>query len=165
MTMHRMTAFKKQFAFPEMWPATVALQHGYKAVVVPHPVFVDRKWPLEYMAQVLNGGRDGSAGGSRTSVFGEREHNMHGMTWFYSSGFAPNLYRRWLGLKVNNDGGEEFETTADPTKEGEGVGNMVGGEGRMCLPPMLLHPIKEVELPVEAPVDETEPVPESDPNA
>ncbi|KAH7328669.1 hypothetical protein B0I35DRAFT_418008 [Stachybotrys elegans] len=165
LTMHRMTAFKKQFAFPEMWPATVALQHGYKAVVVPHPVFVDRKWPIEYMAQTLNGGRDGSAGGSRTSVFGEREHNMHGMTWFYSSGFAPNLYRRWLGLKVNNDGGEEFETTADPTKEGEGVGNMVGGEGRMCLPPMLLHPIKDVELPVEAPVNEAEPVPESDPNA
>ncbi|KFA62668.1 hypothetical protein S40285_06985 [Stachybotrys chlorohalonatus IBT 40285] len=154
MTMHRMTAFKKQFAFPEMWPATVALQHGYKAVAVPHPVFVDRKWPVEYMAQTFNGGQDGSSGGSRTSIFGEREHNMHGLSWFYNSGFAPNVYRRWLGLKVNNDGGEEFETTVDLSKQGEGVGNMPGGEGRMCLPPMLLHPIKDVELPVEVPPEE-----------
>ncbi|POR39532.1 Uncharacterized protein TPAR_00278 [Tolypocladium paradoxum] len=151
MTMHKMTAYKKQFAFPEMWPATVALQHGYKAVFAPHPVYVDRCWPVDYMAQTFNGGHDGSSGGSRTSIFGDREHNMHGLSWFYKSGFAPNLYRRWLGLRVNNDGGEEFETTEDRSKHGGGVGNMAGGEGRMCLPPMLLHPIKDVELPIEAP--------------
>jgi hypothetical protein len=165
MTMHKMTAFKKQFAFPEMWPATVAIQHGYKAVFVPHPLFVDRKWPVEYMAQTFNGGHDGSSGGSRTSVFGDREHNMRGISWFYNSGFAPNVYRRWLGMKVNNDGGEEFETTEDLTKQGGDVGSMAGGEGRMCLPPMLLHPIKDVELPVEAPPKEAEEVPKSDPAA
>ncbi|KAI9171547.1 hypothetical protein HJFPF1_01033 [Paramyrothecium foliicola] len=165
MTMHKMTAFKKQFAFPEMWPATVAIQHGYKAVFVPHPVFVDRTWPVEYMAATFNGGHDGSSGGSRTSVFGDREHNMRGLSWFYNSGFSPNLYRRWLGLKVNNDGGEEFETTEDLSKQGDGVGNMPGGEGRMCLPPMLLHPVKDVELPVEAPPTEGEEVPQSDPAA
>ncbi|XP_044724755.1 Major facilitator superfamily transporter [Hirsutella rhossiliensis] len=154
MTMHRMTAYKKQFAFPEMWPATVALHHGLKAVFAPHPVYVDRKWPVDFMAQTFNGGRDGSSGGSRTSIFGEREHNMHGLSWFYNSGFAPNLYRRWLGLKVNNDGGDEFETTHD---------------GRMCLPPMLLHPVKDVELPIEAPPvgddEAAETAPASDPTA
>ncbi|KAF7545530.1 hypothetical protein G7Z17_g9103 [Cylindrodendrum hubeiense] len=151
LTMHKMTALKKQFAFPEMWPATVALQHGYKAVFAPHPVYVDRAWPVGYMAQMFNNGRDGASGGSRTSIFGDREHNMHGLSWFYNSGFAPNLYRRWLGLKVNNDGGDEFETTEDKSRKGKGVSNMRGGEGRMCLPPMLLHPIKDVELPVEVP--------------
>ncbi|KAF4995107.1 hypothetical protein FDECE_12905 [Fusarium decemcellulare] len=166
-TMHKMTAFKKQFAFPEMWPATVALQHGYKAVSVPHPVFVDRAWPTAYMAQVYNNGRDGASGGSRTSIFGDREHNMHGLSWFYNSGFAPNVYRRWLGLRVNNDGGEEFETTEDKSKKGKGVGNMRGGEGRMCLPPMLLHPVKDVDLPVEAPEADAEEgqTPQSDPGA
>ncbi|PFH59018.1 hypothetical protein XA68_12923 [Ophiocordyceps unilateralis] len=152
MAMHRTTAYKKQFAFPEMWPATVALHHGFKSVFAPHPMYVDRKWPVKYMAQVYNGGRDGTSGGSRTSIFGEREHNMHGITWFYNSGFAPNLYRRWLGLKVNNDGGPDFETTTDASKQGKGgggVGAMPGGEGRMCLPPMLLHPVKDVEQPVE----------------
>ncbi|WZH39844.1 Major facilitator superfamily transporter [Fusarium acuminatum] len=166
-TMHKMTAFKKQFAFPEMWPATVALQHGFKAVSVPHPVYVDRAWPEAYMAQVYNNGRDGSSGGSRTSIFGDREHNMHGLSWFYNSGFAPNMYRRWLGLRVNNDGGEEFEVTEDKSKKGKGVGNMRGGEGRMCLPPMLLHPVKDVELPVEAPEADAEEgkAPQSDPGA
>ncbi|KAM5355989.1 hypothetical protein ACJ41O_002635 [Fusarium nematophilum] len=166
-TMHKMTAFKKQFAFPEMWPATVALQHGYKAVSAPHPVYVDRAWPTEYMAQIFNNGRDGASGGARTSIFGEREHNMHGLSWFYNSGFAPNVYRRWLGLRVNNDGGEEFEATEDKSKKGKGVGNMRGGEGRMCLPPMLLHPVKDVEVPVEAPeadADESH-TPQSDPGA
>lgn len=165
-TMHKMTAHKKQFAFPEMWPSTVALQHGYKAVYAPHPMYVDREWPVDYMAQTFNGGLDGATGGSRTSLYGEREHNLKGLTWFYNSGFGPNLYRRWLGLKVNNDGGEEYEKTADQSGTGSEAGR---GEGRMCLPPMLLHPVKEVEIPVEAPPPEELPLevemPESDPAA
>lgn len=163
MTMHRETAFKKHHAFPEMWPATVTLQHGYKGVFVPHPLYVDREWPTQYMAHVYNGGRNGATGGSRTSVFGQREHNLQGLTWFYNSGFAPNLYRRWLGLKVNNDGGEEFELNRDMSKDETSVGQMRGGEGRMCLPPMLVHPVKGIDLPVEQ-YDEVE-VPESDPSA
>ncbi|KAI6093766.1 hypothetical protein F4821DRAFT_221424 [Hypoxylon rubiginosum] len=163
--MHRETAFLKHHAFPEMWPGTVALQHGYKAIFVPHPLYVDREWPPEVFAHTLNNGRNGATGGSRTSVFGQREHNLVGLTWFYNSGFAPNLYKRWLGLKVNNDGGEEFEMTVDESKNGTSVGEMRGGEGRMCLPPMLLHPVKDVELPVEANPEDTMEVPESDPGA
>ncbi|OAA73525.1 hypothetical protein ISF_00426 [Cordyceps fumosorosea ARSEF 2679] len=165
LSMHRATTFKKQFAFAEMWPATVALHHGYKAVFVPHPLFVDRKWPVEYLASTLNAGRNGAAGGARASVYGAREHNLRGLSWFYNTGFAPNLYRRWLGLRVNNDGGEDFEKTEDSSRQGDGVGAMPGGEGRMCLPPMLLHPIKEVELAVEAPPEEAEEAVESDPTA
>ncbi|PKS06555.1 hypothetical protein jhhlp_007303 [Lomentospora prolificans] len=144
-TMHRETTFKKHFAFPEMWPATVALQHGYKAVYVPHPSYVDRQWPTGYFAQVLNGGRNGASGGSRSSVFGQKEHNLHGLSWFYRSDFAPDLYRAWLGFEAKYGGGEDFEL-----KEKEGR----GGEGRMCLPPMLLHPIKNVGMIVEAPPEE-----------
>lgn len=164
--MHRETAHKKHHAFPEMWPGTVALHHGLKAVYVPHPVYVDREWPVKYLASVLNGGRNGASGGSRTSVFGEREHNLRGLSWFYNSGFGGNLYRRWLGLKVNNDGGEEFEMTRDETVDGETVGSMKGGEGRMCLPGMLLHPVKQIEVPVEAGMkDKDEVVVKSDPAA
>ncbi|KAH6634289.1 hypothetical protein B0J18DRAFT_360436 [Chaetomium sp. MPI-SDFR-AT-0129] len=164
LTMHRETAFKKHHAFPEMWPATVALHHGLKAVFAPHPVFVDRAWPPDYLARVLNGGRNGASGGARTSVYGDREHNMRGLTWFYNAGFSGNLYRRWMGLRVNNDGGEEFETTVDRSANETSVGTMRGGEGRMCLPPMLLHPVKEVDLPVERP-QEHAPMQESDPSA
>lgn len=163
-TMHRETAFKKHHAFSEMWPSTTALHHGYKAVYVPHPMYVDREWPTEYLANVMNAGRNGASGGTRTSVFGEREHNLMGMTWYYNAGFAPNLWRRWLGLKVNNEGGEQFEMTVDETRSGKGVNGMRGGEGRMCLPPMLIHPVKGVELPVEE-ILVGEEIPQSDPSA
>ncbi|CAK7244852.1 MAG: hypothetical protein STHCBS139747_006414 [Sporothrix thermara] len=163
-TMHRETAFKKHHAFSEMWPATAALQHGYKAVYVPHPVYVDREWPTQYMARTFNGGRNGASGGSRMSVFGQREHNFRGLSWYYNAGFSPNLYRRWLGLKVNGDGGAEFEENADVTRNDSSVSNMRGGEGRMCLPAMLLHPIKDVELPVESNANEDYDKPESEMN-
>jgi hypothetical protein len=162
--MHRETAFRKHHAFSEMWASTAALHHGYKAVYAPHPVFVDREWPTAYLAGVMNAGRNGASGGSRTSVFGEREHNLLGMTWYYNAGFAPNLWKRWLGFKVNNEGGEEFELTVDEGRTGKGINEMRGGEGRMCLPPMLLHPVKNVELPVEA-VGGDEEFVESDPSA
>ncbi|KAI1811790.1 hypothetical protein GGS20DRAFT_561370 [Poronia punctata] len=164
LTMHRETAFLKHHAFPEMWPGTVALHHGYKAVYAPHPVYVDREWPTAFLAQTLNNGRNGASGGSRTAVWGDREHNLEGLSWHYRTSFAHNLYRRWHGLVVNNDGGEEFELTIDESKDGSTVGEMRGGEGRMCLPPMLLHPIKDVELPVEDPVEANKVI-ESDPEA
>jgi hypothetical protein len=166
-TMHRETAHKKHFAFPEMWQATVALQHGYKAVAVPHPMFIDREWPSKFLAQTLNAGKNGASGGARTAVYGSREHNVQGLTWFYNSKFAPILYKRWLGLRVDEAGGELFETNVDLSKTDKNVDDMRGGEGRMCLPPMLIHPAKNLVLPVEAiPEEEQQPaVPESDPTA
>ncbi len=133
-TMHRETVLARHHMFTEMWPASISLHHGYKAVYAPHPVFIDRRWPPQYLAGVMNGGRNGASGGARTSVYGGREHNFKGTTWFYDAGFAPNLWRRWLGYKVDNDGGEQEE---------------VAGEGRMCLPGVLLHPVKGVGMVVE----------------
>lgn len=120
--------------FSEMYPASIALHHGLKAVYAPHPMYIDRDWPPAYLAAVMNAGRNGASGGARTSVYGGREHNFKGTTWFYDAGFAPNLWRRWLGMKVDNDGGEREE---------------LAGEGRMCLPGILLHPVKGVEMVVE----------------
>ncbi|KAL4894084.1 hypothetical protein BDV59DRAFT_176807 [Aspergillus ambiguus] len=133
-TMHRETSLKHHSMFSEMWPATTALHHGFKAVYVPHSVYIDRRWPTKYLESVFNAGRNGAAGGARTSIFGDREHNFRGTTWFYSAGFSANIWRRWLGYKVDNDGGEQEE---------------LAGEGRMCLPPMLLHPIKDVEMIID----------------
>lgn len=133
-TMHSETVLSRHMMFSEMWPASIALHHGYKAVYAPHPVYIDRRWPTSYLNAVMNAGRNGATGGARTSVFGSREHNFKGTTWFYDAGFAPNLWRRWLGYKVDNDGGEQAE---------------MAGEGRMCLPPVLLHPVKGVGMGVE----------------
>jgi hypothetical protein len=131
-TMHREQSHFRHTMFTEMWPATVALHHGLKSVYAPHPVFVDRKWPTQYLAAIFNNGRNGASGGGKMSVFSEeRQHNFLGTTWYYHAGFAPNLWKRWLGYKVDGDGGEEEE---------------LAGEGRMCLPAMLLHPVKQVDL-------------------
>ncbi|MCJ1431376.1 hypothetical protein MMC27_000728 [Xylographa pallens] len=134
-TMHKEVALQRHTMFSEMWPASCALHHGLKAVYVPHPVFIDRNWPTSYLAGVMNGGKNGASGGSRTSVFGDsRQHNFRGTTWYYNAGFSGNLWRRWLGYRVDNDGGEEEE---------------LAGEGRMCLPGVLLHPVKGVDLVIE----------------
>ena len=130
-TMHKETTLHHHSMFSEMWPASCALHHGLKVVYAPHPEYVDRKWPIPYLESVFNGGRNGATGGSRTSVFGDREHNFRGTTWYYNAGFPEVLWHRWLGMRFNNAGGEVEE---------------VNGEGRMCLPGMLLHPVKRVEL-------------------
>lgn len=132
--MHRDTALRHHTMFSEMWPASCALQHGFKAVYAPHAEYIDRRWPTTYLEAVFNGGRNGATGGSRTSVFGDREHNFRGTTWYYNAGFPEVLWHRWLGYKFNNAGGEEVE---------------LAGEGRMCLPAMLLHPVKNVHMVVE----------------
>jgi hypothetical protein len=131
MRMHGDTALYGRSMFSEMFPASVALHHGLKAVYAPHPVFVDRRWPTDFLAATFNGGRNGQSGGNRMGVFGDREHNFLGTTWYYNAGFAPNLWKRWLGYRVDNDGGEAQE---------------LAGEGRICLPPMLFHPVKHVDL-------------------
>lgn len=134
-TMHRETVLKRHIMFSEMHPGSIALHHGYKAVYAPHPVYIDRSWPTSYLAAIFNNGLNGAAGGARTSVFSdERQHNFLGTTWYYHAGFSPNLWKRWLGYKVDNDGGEVEEKA---------------GEGRMCVPGMLLHPVKGVDLVFE----------------
>ncbi|KAI4162039.1 MAG: hypothetical protein LQ342_004351 [Letrouitia transgressa] len=162
--MHRETVLRRHAMFSEMFPASIALHHGLKAVYAPHPVYVDRDWPVKYLEGVVNGGRNGASGGARTAVWGAREHNLKGVSWFYDSGFAGNLWRRWLGMRVDGDGGEVEEMGGDGGGEGEGEaggeaveegGNMVEGEykvigeGRMCVPGVLLHPVKGVEMVTE----------------
>ena len=134
--MHKETAHRRHAMFSEAWPASVALHHGLKAVSVPHPIYVDRAWPPKYLERTFNAGSDSrDARARRALVFGEGHmHNLKGVSWYYNSGFAPNLWRRWLGFRIDGGGGEEWE---------------VAREGRMCLPPMLLHPVKDVHLPVD----------------
>ncbi|KAI9657563.1 MAG: hypothetical protein M1831_004179 [Alyxoria varia] len=138
--MHNETAFEHKHMNTQMWPASLALQKGYKAVHVPHPIYVDRKWPTAYLASVFAGPE------GRRSVYAEgRSHNFKGLSigvWGADGDqkvvgdFASRLYRRWLGYKdqETHEGGEEWETE---------------GEGRMCLPPMLLGPVGGIGMVFE----------------
>ncbi|KAI5808049.1 hypothetical protein DFH27DRAFT_478406 [Peziza echinospora] len=122
--MHSENAHHGHAAFTEMWPATCALHHGMKAVYIPHPVYMDRKWPSLYLEKTFNHGVGGSTGGRRESVFGPREHNFAGTTWYYNSVFGPELYGKWVG------GG------------GKGMGK--GEKEGMCMRGVLVHPVKNV---------------------
>ncbi|KAL2350748.1 hypothetical protein BJ546DRAFT_856979 [Cryomyces antarcticus] len=130
-TMHEETWRMRHTMFPEMWPPTVCLHHGYKAVYVPHPVFFDRDWPLGYMDRVFNHPKE-----AWESPFGWGEHNLLGSSFYYNSGFSGALWRRWLGQQENGEGGRaQEEGWARTSRSGAGT-------GRMCLRGTLLHPIK-----------------------
>ncbi|KAI7487229.1 hypothetical protein KC351_g2736 [Hortaea werneckii] len=140
----------------EMWPASVALQHGLKAVYAPHPIWTDRKWPAWYLDAIFNSdaGQPAQWGQQVDSVYNhDREHNFVGWSWYYQSEFPKALYRRWLGWPnedgsplshVGGPGFEENGVEVDLPEAEEKGAVKVGGKGRLCLPPMLLHPVKKV---------------------
>ena len=113
--------------FPEMFASTMCLHHGLKAVYVPHPVYFDRDWDLEYMNRVFNYPKAVHA-----SPFGWGENMLLGSTFYYNSGFSAMLWRRWLGLSEDGKIGRKEEEA---------------GTGRMCLRGMLLHPVKYEAIP------------------
>ncbi|KAI1419036.1 hypothetical protein F5Y12DRAFT_319291 [Xylaria sp. FL1777] len=121
-TMHEETWRVHHTMFPEMWAPTIAFHHGYKALYAPHPVYFDRNWPLDVLDKTFNKPQT-----PEDSPFGRAEHNLQGSTFYYNSGFSGALWRRWLGGSENGEGG--LKTEED-------------GTDRMCLRPLLHHPIK-----------------------
>jgi hypothetical protein len=91
----------------EMWPHTISLHHGFKAVYAPHPIFMDRAWPTDALTQIYNPGPRGVAGSHPLSVFSwGREEVFRGFTWYYHATFPAHLYRLWMGWRDDNRGGE-----------------------------------------------------------
>ncbi|KAK4657119.1 hypothetical protein QC762_210120 [Podospora pseudocomata] len=142
-TMHEETWRLKHTMFAEMYPATMALHHGLKAVYAPHPVYLDREWEIEAIDKAFNGGRDHTAGGHGSPFDLNNEHNHKGSSWYYNSEFAGLLWRRWLGYAQfdgrGRNGGRSGEGQLRGGKEEE---ERAAGTGRLCLRSMLVHPIK-----------------------
>ncbi|KAI4156759.1 MAG: hypothetical protein LQ340_000016 [Diploschistes diacapsis] len=144
----------------ETWPQSIALHHGFKAVYAPQSVFMERDWPPDAVNFIFNNGDTervinefsgmdsrGEGSGGWESVFGlQREHNFDASTWYYRAQFATKLYRRYLGHEVDGIGGALWEKD----------------HGTYCLPPMLLHPIKEIPDPEKVPTEEEQEVQEAD---
>jgi hypothetical protein len=140
--MHQETYANKHTMFPEMFPASIALHYGLKAIYAPLPLYFDRDWPAKHADEIFNNapvtvedakkGMDHGHGhfhGEGGSVFGPGEHVFRGATYYSNAGFAGYLWRRWLGRENGNN---------EIAWESEGG----SGSGRMCLPNMLLHPVK-----------------------
>ncbi|KAI5861199.1 hypothetical protein GGS23DRAFT_598726 [Durotheca rogersii] len=141
--MHEETWRLHHSMFSEMFPASMALHHGLKAVYAPHPVYLDRRWPKEEIDKAFNGGRGHTSGGHGSPFDLTNEHNHKGTSWYYNSEFAGLLWRRWLGYAQmdgrGENGGRAGEGTRRGGKEEEEDPN---SSGRLCLRSMLVHPIK-----------------------
>ncbi|KAL0935787.1 uncharacterized protein CTRU02_208001 [Colletotrichum truncatum] len=112
----------------EMTPQTVALLHGFKAVFAPHPTWFDRPWTGTFLAKWFNPGPRGASGGNGSPMGYGRERRYQGITWYYRAEPPPRLYNNWMGYVDTGIGGKQWEIE----------------HGRPCLPPMILHPIKDV---------------------
>jgi hypothetical protein len=142
--MHEETWRMRHTMFSEMFPATMALHHGLKAVYAPHPVYLDREWDIGAIDQAFNGGRDHSTSGDGSPFGLGNEHNHKGATWYYNSEFAGLLWRRWLGYPQMDAPGENGGSFGSGTLRGgrREEEDRNKGTGRLCLRSMLVHPIK-----------------------
>lgn len=147
--MHEETWRQHHSMFSEMFPASMALHHGLKAVYAPHPVYVDRRWDIEAVDWAFNGGRDHSTSGPGSPFDDDNEHNHAGTSWYYNSEFAGLWWRRWLGFAQydgrGDNGGRAGEGTLRGGKTEEGRKDSTG---RLCMRSTLVHPIKW-ENPIE----------------
>jgi hypothetical protein len=114
----------------EMTPQTVALLHGLKAVFAPHPVFFDRPWNGTFLDKWFNPGPKGVAGGTGSAMGWGREKRYQGSTWYYRTEPPMRMYNHWIGYEDWDMGGPKWERK----------------HGRPCLPPIMLHPIKDVAV-------------------
>ncbi|KAI1361319.1 hypothetical protein F5Y08DRAFT_23598 [Xylaria arbuscula] len=112
----------------EMTCQTIALLHGLKAVYAPMPMFFDRPWKGKDIVRWFNSGERGDSGGDNSAIGWGREARYGGITWYYRAGPPQRLYNNLMGYEDTKIGGEEWEEI----------------HGRPCLPPILLHPIKDV---------------------
>lgn len=130
LAMHEEVSRHRHTMFAEMFPTSVALHHGFKAVYAPHPVYMDRAWqPPSEVDRFFNSGERHSTSG-RGGPFTLSSEKVHLITsWYYRSGFTEELWRRWLGYRGRSGGGLEEESREE-------------GSGRLCLRSMILHPIK-----------------------
>ncbi|KAL1958808.1 hypothetical protein VTO42DRAFT_3645 [Malbranchea cinnamomea] len=112
----------------EMFPQTAALLHGYKAVYAPHPIYSERKWSPHRLDRWFNPGPLGKSGSSMDSPFGwARESRFDTLSWYYRCNLPGLLYWNFIGWKHGDWGGRKWEAH----------------HGRVCLPAILFHPVKD----------------------
>ena len=141
--MHEETWRLHHSMFSEMFPASMALHHGLKAVYAPHPVFLDRNWEIERVDWAFNGGRDHSTSGHGSPYDLDNEHNHAGTSWYYNSEFAGLLWRRWLGYAQYDGRGDNGGRAGEGTlRGGKAEESREDSTGRLCLRSMLVHPVK-----------------------
>lgn len=98
----------------EMWPASIALQHGFKAVYAPHPIWQAHVWPPAYSDMVFNadGWGAGSMPGHNTDdgrgIAYDRDRQVRGKAQAGSGPNGEGAPARW---------GQERDAPYSPDRE------------------------------------------------
>ncbi|RMJ24589.1 hypothetical protein PHISP_04545 [Aspergillus sp. HF37] len=90
----------------EMTAPSLALWHGLKAVHVPQPIYVDGKWTPKELGRILNPGPPEKINGHSDSIWNWNhhwDHILYRFSYMFTTQTAEDLYRRWLGYKVDAD--------------------------------------------------------------
>ncbi|MCJ1244154.1 hypothetical protein MMC30_001352 [Trapelia coarctata] len=116
----------------EQWSQSMCLHHGFNAVHAPHSLYMERQWPAKALNFIFNNGDS------------ERVIKAFKDMPALVDVVLPNRSRNTviqaaLGYKIDGIGGVTWEAK----------------HGTYCLPPMLLHQIKDMEDPAIATADET----------
>ncbi|KAJ5458104.1 hypothetical protein N7475_009492 [Penicillium sp. IBT 31633x] len=134
----------------EMTAPTVALWHGLKAVYVPHPIYIDGKWTPKELGRILNRGSAEKMNGGNDSVWNwdhRWDRILYRFSYMFSTQTAEDLYRRWMGYKVDPNQFVDGSYHQDP----QGLNWFDSGDlredlyGPLCFPSMLLHTVKNAE--------------------
>ncbi|OQE02618.1 hypothetical protein PENSOL_c002G11059 [Penicillium solitum] len=112
----------------EMSPTSWALYYGLKSVQIPQPIYHAQEWNPEELNRRAHSGEPGAISAGSDSIWTWDMHHdiLKNMTYMFDSEYSGRLYRAWLG-----DGDAE-EWKRDNRS--------------ICLPPMLLHPVKNTMM-------------------
>jgi hypothetical protein len=86
----------------EMSAPSWALLHGFKAVYVPHPIYVDGQWSAGEMAKIFNRGSVENMNGGPDSIWNwdhRFDYLWYRISYMFATQTAEDLFRRWLGFQ------------------------------------------------------------------
>ena len=123
--------------FPEMFPESTALHHGLKLVVFPLPVYMDYAKNPEAIERTFNAD-EGKTLLNPPYKYGDIWHRM---TYWHSmdrkTSFPDELYKRWLGYVSTMSFCSLSHSDSDVRQSNDPL-------ERVCLPGIVLHPVKGV---------------------
>lgn len=132
----------------EMFAPTMALLHGLKVAHFPAPQYLDHQGEVDGPEEVNRLFNSVGPNGTFTTLAAENMVRMRARSTFWwrleFEQYPRALYRRWYGL----DGEAPGVPEVDPKVHKEAPYPYPAGSdkvGRLCLPGMLLHPVKGVK--------------------
>jgi hypothetical protein len=102
MEMHNAQRRHGEAFVSEMSAPSWALLHGFKAVHVPHPIYVDGQWSPSEMARIFNRGSPENINGAPDSIWNwdhRYDYLWYRISYMFATQTAEDLFRRWLGFQ------------------------------------------------------------------